>query len=287
MSQPVPDRYAVVGNPIAHSKSPLIHAAFAAQTGQALRYDRLLAPLDGFVATVTAFFEHGGKGINVTVPFKLEAHALADVLTPRARLAGAVNTMWRDAAGWHGDNTDGIGLVRDIEHNLGVPLKDRRILLLGAGGAARGALLPLIEAQPAALGIVNRTGSKAEALAQGYRDMAGTPACAVWGGGYDELAAEAASFDAPFDVIINATAGSLQSEVPPLASDCIAPGALAYDMMYDAEPTVFMRFAATHGARTADGLGMLVEQAAEAFAIWRGVRPDTAPVLADLRRGLQ
>lgn len=283
MSQPAPDRYAVVGNPIAHSKSPLIHAAFAAQTGQALQYDRLLAPLNGFVATVTAFFEHGGKGINVTVPFKLEAHALADVLTPRARLAGAVNTMWRDAAGWHGDNTDGIGLVRDIEHNLGVPLQDRRVLLLGAGGAARGALLPLIEAQPAALSIVNRTATKARALAQGYRDMAGTPACAVWGGGYDELASDAA----PFDVIINATAGSLQSEVPPLAPACIAPGALAYDMMYDAEPTVFMRFATAHGARAADGLGMLVEQAAEAFAIWRGVRPDTAPILADLRRGLQ
>ena len=283
MTQPVPDRYAVVGNPIAHSKSPLIHATFAAQTGQALQYDRLLAPLDGFVATVTAFFEHGGKGINVTVPFKLEAHALADVLTPRARLAGAVNTMWRDAEGWHGDNTDGIGLVRDIEHNLGVALRGRRILLLGAGGAARGALLPLIEAQPAALSIVNRTGAKASALAQGYRDMAGTPACEVWGGGYDELAGDAK----PFDVIINATAGSLQSEVPPLAPACIASGALAYDMMYDAEPTVFMRFATTHGARAADGLGMLVEQAAEAFAIWRGVRPDTAPVLADLRRGLQ
>ena len=283
MHQPTLDRYAVVGNPIAHSKSPLIHAAFAAQTGQALQYDRLLAPLDGFVATVTAFFEHGGKGINVTVPFKLEAHALADVLTARARLAGAVNTMWRDAEGWHGDNTDGIGLVRDIEQNLGVTLRGRRVLLLGAGGAARGALLPLIETQPAALGIVNRTGAKASALAQGYCDMAGTPACAVWGGGYDALGASMV----PFDVIINATAGSLQSEVPPLPPAVIAPGALAYDMMYDAEPTVFMRFAAAHGARAADGLGMLVEQAAEAFAIWRGVRPETAPVLADLRRGLQ
>lgn len=276
------DRYAVVGNPIAHSKSPQIHSAFATQTGQAVQYERLLAPLDGFVPTVTTFFDDGGKGINVTVPFKLEAFALADVLTPRARLAGAVNTMWRDAAGWHGDNTDGIGLVRDIEHNLGVSLHGRRILLLGAGGAARGALLPLLEARPAALAIVNRTGAKAVELAESTREMIDMPSCPVWGGGYDMLGADVA----PFDVVINATASSLQSEVPPLPPTSIAPAALAYDMMYGAEPTIFMRFAEQHGAHATDGLGMLVEQAAEAFAIWRGVRPDTAAVLSELRRTL-
>jgi shikimate dehydrogenase len=283
MSQPLPDRYAVVGNPIAHSKSPMIHTAFAEQTGQAVQYDRLLAPLDGFVATVTAFFDHGGKGINVTVPFKLEACALANVLTPRAQLAGAVNTMWRTADGWHGDNTDGIGLVRDIEHNIGVALRGRRILLLGAGGAARGALLPLLDAQPSTLAIVNRTGDKAQALADGHQDVAANAHCTIWGGGYDDLAADIA----PFDVVINATAGSLQSEVPPLSPSCFAKGALAYDMMYGAEPTVFMQFAADHGAQAADGLGMLVEQAAEAFAIWRGVRPETRSVLDAMRRGLQ
>lgn len=272
------DRYAVVGHPVAHSKSPAIHAAFAAQTAQALHYERLLAPLDGFAQTVTHFFAAGGKGINVTVPFKLEAVALADVLTPRAQSAGAVNTMWRDAAGLHGDNTDGVGLVRDIERNAGTVLTGRRILLLGAGGAARGALLPLIERGPACVSIANRTADKAAALIGGFAAAAQRHGCTLWGGGYDELGADAA-----FDIIINATAASLHAELPPVPPTIFAADALAYDMMYAAQPTVFMQFAASHGVHVRDGLGMLVEQAAEAFLIWRGVLPDSAPVLADIR----
>jgi shikimate dehydrogenase len=267
------DRYAVTGNPIAHSKSPLIHAAFASQCGQDMRYEALLAPLDGFAATVAAFRAAGGRGMNVTVPFKVEAWQLATRLTERARLAQAVNTLRFEAdGGTLGDNTDGTGLVRDITHNLACPLHDKNILMMGAGGAARGVLLPLLEEQPTALFIVNRTAGKAHAL----REQFGARDC-VQSGGYESLTGQR------FDVIINATSSGLSDELPPLPPEVFAPGALAYDMMYGRE-TPFMAFARAHGAaQVADGLGMLVEQAAEAFLLWRGVRPPTAPVIEQLR----
>ncbi len=269
------DRYAVIGNPIAHSKSPEIHAAFAAQTGQALNYERVLAPLDGFGATVQNLIHAGFRGCNVTVPFKLDAFALAQQLSPRARAAGAVNTLsFRDGEVL-GENTDGIGLVTDIVHNAGVPLRGQRVLLLGAGGAARGALLPMLEQQPASLVIANRTRAKAEQLLAEFRDFP------------HMTAREFDMLDEAFDVVVNATSASLDDALPPLPSSIFAPDALAYDMMYAAMPTVFLRFAASHGARVRDGLGMLVEQAAESFFIWRGVRPDTAPVYAALRAQLQ
>lgn len=269
------DRYAVIGNPVAHSKSPEIHAAFAAQTGQALDYERVLAPLDGFDATVRDLIGRGFMGCNVTVPFKLEAFGLAGKLTPRARAAGAVNTLSFLAGEIAGDNTDGVGLMADIVRNAGTPLRDRRVLLLGAGGAARGALLPMLEQQPALLVIANRTRAKAEQLAAEFGEH-GTI-----------QTSEFEALDMPFDVIVNATSSSLDDALPPLAPAIFAPGALAYDMMYAKEPTVFLRFAAGHGARTRDGLGMLVEQAAESFFVWRGVRPDTKPVYAALRASLR
>lgn len=274
------DRYAVIGNPIAHSKSPQIHAAFARQTGQALSYEALLAPLDGFVQTVSAFRAQGGRGMNVTVPFKLEAFALANRHTPRAEMAGAVNTLAFGADGVLGDNTDGAGLVRDLTANLQVPLAGRRILLLGAGGATRGVLLPLLDGRPACLTIANRTVSKAEALVALFAPhAAGTALDAC---GFDALAGRR------FDLVINATAASLADELPPLPPGLYAAGALAYDMMYGRGPTRFMRAALADGAaRVADGLGMLVEQAAESFTLWRGVRPDSGPVLAELRRQIE
>jgi shikimate dehydrogenase len=271
----VPDRYAVVGNPIAHSKSPDIHARFAAQTGQALTYERLLAPLDGFAASMREFAAQGGKGANVTVPFKLEAHAMATALTPRAEAAGAVNTLRFDGAGILGDNTDGVGLVTDIQRNAGVALRGRRILLLGAGGAARGVILPLLEAQPAELAIANRTLEKADALARRFGPH-GNLRAIRFGDAVER-----------YDVVINATSASLDADVPPVPPSAFGAGTLAYDMMYGKAPTVFMHFAARHGADVRDGLGMLVEQAAESFYVWRGVRPETAAVFAALRAGLQ
>jgi shikimate dehydrogenase len=261
------DRYAVFGNPIAHSKSPRIHALFAAQTGQDLRYDALLTPLDGFAAAVREFVAAGGRGANVTVPFKEEAFRLATELTPRARAAGAVNTLSFAAGAIHGDNTDGAGLVRDLTANLGCSLAGKRILLLGAGGAARGVILPLLEEKPAALHIANRTAAKAEELAVAF---------GISGGGFDALAGQT------FDLVINATSAGLSDATLPLPAGVFAPGCLAYEMLYGRE-TPFMAQARAARARVADGLGMLVEQAAEAFFIWRGVRPDTAPVLAALR----
>jgi shikimate dehydrogenase len=268
------DRYAVIGNPVAHSKSPEIHARFARQTGQELEYGRLLAPLDGFADTVRAFMAEGGKGANVTVPFKLEAHALSSAPSERARAAGAVNTLKFDGAAIIGDNTDGVGLVADIARNAGMPIRSARILLLGAGGAARGVMLPLLNEGPAELVIANRTASKAAELAARFS-------------AYGNVAAS--DFDTVrgrFDIIVNATSASLAADVPPLPASVYSGGALAYDMMYGKEPTVFMRHAAERGAIGRDGLGMLVEQAAESFFIWRGVRPDTAPVFAELRVGL-
>lgn len=272
-----PDRYVVIGNPVAHSKSPYIHAAFAAQTAQALDYQRLLAPLDGFAASVQAFRQQGGKGANVTVPFKLDACALATELTTRAAAAGAVNTLRFDGEKILGDNTDGIGLVTDIVRNAGVSLQGKRVLLLGAGGAARGCLLPLLEQLPAELVIANRTLSKAQELQQLAQQY--LPQIPVSSQTFTDV-------EGHFDVIINATSASLHDDVPPLAGSLFDTGTLAYDLMYGAQPTAFLRFAAAHGAQCRDGLGMLVEQAAEAFFIWRGVRPDTLTVLADLRQAL-
>ena len=263
------DRYAVFGNPIAHSKSPRIHAQFAAQTGQDLRYEAILAPRDGFAAAVHVFVAAGGKGANVTVPFKEEAFRLAAELTPRAQAAGAVNTLSFDGERIRGDNTDGAGLVRDIEANLGVAIAGRRILLLGAGGAARGVILPLQERQPATLFVANRTAEKAERLAAEFR---------IAGGGFEALAGDA------FDLVINATSAGLSDAVLPVPTSAFAPGCLAYEMLYGRE-TPFMAQARAAGAQVADGLGMLVEQAAEAFFIWRGLRPETGPVLGNLRQG--
>jgi shikimate dehydrogenase len=274
------DRYAVIGNPIAHSKSPFIHARFAEQTGEPVEYGRLLAPVDAFVPHVREFIEAGGRGLNVTVPFKLDAHALADTLSPRAAAAGAVNTLRFDAAGIYGDNTDGFGLVRDIEVNLGVSLAGARVLLLGAGGAARGVVLPMLERAPGALTIINRTAAKADALVAQFAQAARDAGCRLTGGSGQTVE------PGVYDVIVNATAGSLDGALPECDERVFGKATLAYDMMYGAQPTVFMQHAQTLGARAADGLGMLVEQAAESFYVWRGVRPDGAPVLAELRKQL-
>lgn len=267
------DLYAVVGNPVAHSKSPLIHAEFARQTGEMVEYGRLLAPLDGFAATLRAFHAEGGRGANVTIPFKEEAFALATRTSPRALLAGAVNTVRFDDAEIFGDNTDGVGLVRDIEQNLGVQLASKRVLVLGAGGAARGVLGAIAQRRPATITLANRDLAKAARVATALGSVG-----AIHVTRYAELR------DFAHDVIINATASSLRNECPPLPEGVFAERALAYDLMYAAEPTPFMLFAKTQRAATiADGIGMLVEQAAESFFVWRGVRPATAPVIAMLR----
>ena len=280
------DRYAVVGHPVQHSRSPFIHAAFAAATGQALHYGRLESPLDGFEATVQAFAastagDDGAlgpaRGCNVTVPFKFLAHGMARRRSERAELAEAVNTLRFDAEGWYGDNTDGAGLVRDITHNAGVPITGRRVLMLGAGGAAAGALGPLLEARPAAVCLVNRTVAKAEALVARHAALAGSLGVDLSSAGLDTC-------DTGFDLVVNASASSLQGAAVPLRDAVLKPGALALDMMYGPAAEPFLRWAADHGAAGRDGLGMLVEQAAEAFTVWRGVRPATAEVLADLRR---
>jgi shikimate dehydrogenase len=268
------DAYAVFGNPIAHSKSPLIHAAFARQTRQDLSYDALLAPLDGFAEAVSSFQTQGGRGANVTVPFKEQAYVLATRLTPRAQAAGAVNTLKFEAESLLGDNTDGAGLVRDLVENLSFSMAGKRVLLMGAGGAARGVVLPLLEQKPAGVFIANRTAAKAVELARHFSDP--EAASKIQGGGYEALVGR------QFDLVINATAASLAGDLPPLPEDVFAPGALAYDMMYGKD-TLFLAFARSRGARTADGLGMLVEQAAEAFLLWRGIRPETAPVIQMLR----
>ena len=265
------DKYAVIGNPVAHSKSPLIHKMFAQQTGQDIGYEAISAPPEGFAATVERLRREGYKGCNVTVPFKFEAFKLATELSERARSAQAVNTLNFDGDIIRGDNTDGAGLVRDIKDNLGISLQGKRVLLMGAGGAACGVTLPLLDAG-AQLTVVNRTAGKAVELAVNF------PVRAVRGCGYEELNG------AQFDVIVNATSSSLSGEMPHLPPGIFASGALAYDMMYGRE-TPFMKFAREQGAAVvADGLGMLVEQAAEAFFIWRGVRPDTAPVITALRK---
>ena len=267
------DRYVVIGNPIAHSKSPQIHARFAQQTGEDIHYDRLLAPLDGFDASVREFIAAGGRGANVTVPFKLDAFALADERSARADVAGAVNTLTFEGGRIIGDNTDGVGLVRDIVSNAGVPVGGKRVLLLGAGGAARGVILPLLAEAPAELTIANRTVAKAEELVAQFKHPA------LKASRFEDLSGA-------FDIVINATSASLSAELPPVPASVFASTSFAYDMMYGAQPTVFMQLAATHGASVRDGLGMLVEQAAESFCLWRGVRPDTAPVYQWLRAQL-
>ncbi len=265
------DRYAVIGNPIAHSKSPLIHQLFAEQTGQDMRYEAIEAPLDGFAATIRRLRAEGYKGCNVTVPFKFEAYALCDQLSSRAREAKAVNTLiFRDGE-ILGTNTDGTGLLADIEKNLGFKLMWKDALLLGAGGAAAGVLWPLFNAG-AGVDIANRTLDKAQALADEFKG-AGT----VYARKYEDLAGR------KYDLVINATSSGLKGELPPLPDGLFKPGALAYDMMYGRE-TPFMAYARKQGAAiVSDGLGMLVEQAAEAFYLWRDIRPDTRPVLAKLR----
>ncbi len=266
------DRYAIIGNPVAHSLSPEIHPLFAKQTGQELSYERVLAPLDGFAETVATFRAGGARGCNVTVPFKVEAFQLATAHSARALQAGAANTLRFDSDGVYADNTDGIGLVTDLESNLGVNLAGRRILLLGAGGAARGVLGPLLARRPLQIVLVNRTAAKAEALAREFAD--GGPVSAAT---FEALAG------AQFDIVINSTSASLDNASLPLPASVFAKDSLAYEMLYGKGQTPFMALAQSAGARTADGLGMLIEQAAEAFLVWRGVRPATAAVLAALK----
>jgi shikimate dehydrogenase len=271
----VTDRYAVVGNPIAQSLSPQIHRAFAEQTGEKILYEKLLAPIGGFAEFAGNFFSGGGRGLNITLPFKLDACAFADQLSERAQAAGAVNTLARRKDGSIlGDNTDGAGLVADILQNLRWSIEGKKILLLGAGGAARGVLLPLLREKPAGIYIANRTAHKARQLA-GIFSARGP----VNAGGLEDVPAD-------FDLLINASSASLSGELPTLAREVIGKNCNAYDMVYAAQATPFMCWAQEYGARVADGLGMLVGQAAESFYLWRGVRPEVAPVLAQLREQL-
>jgi shikimate dehydrogenase len=273
---PMTDRYAVIGNPIEQSKSPLIHTAFAQGAGQDLEYTKLLAPLGGFAQTVDAFRAAGGRGMNVTAPFKLDAFAYATDLAPSARMAGAVNAMKFEGDKVYAENFDGVGLVRDVVHNLGCTLQGRRVLVLGAGGATRGALLPILSQSPSEVVIVNRTVSKALELVElaGKHQSGSVP---VRGLGYADLGAQT------FDVVFNATSASLTAELPPLSVSAFAPACLAYELAYGKGLTPFLKLAQQAGVKQlADGVGMLAEQAAEAFKWWRGVRPDTAAVIQTL-----
>ena len=263
------DRYAVIGHPVGHSKSPWIHTEFARQTGQDLEYRRIEAPLDAFERTVDEFRAAGGSGANITLPFKERAFLYCnEALSDRARTVGVVNTLVFDGGTVRGDNTDGVGLLRDLAVNLGCKLAGARVLLMGAGGAAQGVLAHLQEARPRRLVVANRSADKARVLARRYSASAG--------GDYEDLRGE------QFDLLINATSAGLAGEAPPLAASHFARGAFAYDMVYGRD-TPFLALARAAGAAAHDGSGMLVEQAAESFLVWRGVRPDTAPVLAALR----
>lgn len=276
-----PDQYAVIGNPVGHSRSPAIHALFARQTAQRIEYGRIEAPIDGFVATVDRFRAQGGRGLNVTVPFKEQAFAYAQRHTPRAAIAGAVNTLvFRDQQVL-GDNTDGAGLVADLSGRLGLAIEGSRVLLLGAGGAARGVVKPLLDAGVIELVVANRTVDRAVALCADLRArLPADQARALSAIGLTQASGR-------FDLVINATAAGLSDAAPPVAPEVLAAATLCLDMVYAARPTAFMRAAAQAGCRrTEDGLGMLVGQAAESFAVWRGVRPDTAPVHAALRAEL-
>jgi shikimate dehydrogenase len=271
------DRYAVIGNPVEHSKSPLIHHMFAEQTSQQLEYGRVLAPLDAFVETVHAMQTQGYKGANVTVPFKMQAYQLATQLTERAHDAGAVNTLMFQGDHIIGDNTDGAGLVQDIQHNLGIPLQGKRVLLIGAGGAAEGVLHPMLAQQPALLIVANRTLDKALAMVRKVEAQGEMLYVSVQALAFEDLPGQA------FDVVVNATSAGLTDSHLPLPPTMFAAGSLAYDMMYGRE-TPFMAFARAHGAAyVVDGLGMLIEQAAESFYLWRKVRPNTASVIAHFK----
>jgi shikimate dehydrogenase len=272
------DLYAVMGNPVAHSLSPRIHAWFAQQTRQDLRYEARCVPLDGFAAAVAAFREEGGKGLNITVPFKQEAWALATLRSPRAQRAGAVNTLViRDDGILYGDTTDGVGLLRDLTQNLRLSLAGKDILLLGAGGAVRGVVEPLLTERPRRLLIANRTVARARGLAEAFRDQGTVEAC-----GFDELAGQR------FDLVINGTAAGLRDQVPAIPGSVLDGDSCGYDMMYGTQPTAFVRWCRAQGAGQAqDGLGMLVEQAAESFYLWRELRPETGTVITRLRSGGQ
>jgi shikimate dehydrogenase len=273
------DRYCVMGHPVEHSKSPWIHARFAALTGQPMEYGKRLVPLDGFPAALRAFRAEGGRGCNVTVPFKFEAASLVSQRSARAALAGACNTLRFDAGGIYGDNTDGLGLVHDLQHNAGVALAGRELLLIGAGGAAAGVLGPLIEARPRRIVIANRTEGRAEALVARHAALAESGGVQIQACGLDAVPGS-------FDVVVNGTASSLGGAEVPVSPAVLRPGALACDMMYGPAAAGFLRWAHEHGAVGRDGLGMLVEQAAEAFLVWRGVRPPSGQVLAELREEL-
>lgn len=268
------DSYAVFGNPIAQSKSPLIHRQFCEQTGEDMSYTKQLVPEGQFKEAADAFFASGGRGLNVTAPFKLDAFTYADHLTPRAQRAGAVNLLIKESDGRIlGDNSDGIGMVNDIL-NLGWEIAQKRVLILGAGGAVRGVLQPLLNQEPEQVTIANRTASKAEELAQDFHDLGSLKGC-----GFGDLAGQ------HFDLIINGTSASLRGELPPLPEGLVTCESACYDMTYAAEPTVFLAWAEQQGAtKLADGLGMLVGQAAESFYAWRHIRPEVVPVITDLRR---
>ncbi len=269
------DRYAVIGNPIGHTKSPLIHLTFARQTGQDIEYTALEAPIGGFNAVVDEFRAGGGRGLNITAPFKLDAFAYATELKKRAQVAGAVNAMMFEGDNVVADNFDGLGLVNDLQGNLGCPMRGRRVLMLGAGGAPRGAVLPFMEQQPCEFVMVNRTVSKAEALQERFSTYGKLVVT-----GYPELTA---SRFGRFDVVVNATSASLRGELPPLNPDVFGPDCLAYELVYGKGLTPFLRLAQGAGVkRFADGVGMLVEQAAQAFSWWRGAKPDTRPVIEQL-----
>ena len=268
------DRYVVAGNPVEHSQSPFIHAEFARQTGQVMEYGRLLWPLDGLEHSVRALADSGAKGCNITVPFKFEAARTATRLSARAALAQAANVLSFEAEVWRGDNTDGVGLVHDIEHNAGVALRGQRVLLIGAGGAAAGVLGPVLQARPAEVVVANRTLEKAQTLVDRHRSVAAATRL---------RASTLADCGEGFDVVINATASSLNGSAIPVGDRALRPGALALDMMYGPAAQGFLEWASRLGATGRDGLGMLVEQAGAAFELWRGVRPETQPVLAALR----
>jgi shikimate dehydrogenase len=267
------DRYGVMGYPVSHSRSPVIHRLFALQTGQDIQYELLQVPPDKLEDAVLQFQRTGGRGLNITVPHKGEAARLADRLSERARIAGAVNTLAFDEEGAMGDNTDGVGLMRDLEQNLGLELRGANILILGAGGATRGILQPLLEAKPSSLTVANRTLSKAAALAEHFAPHGPVSACR-----FTDVVGKA-----EYQLIINATSAGLKGETPPYPGTAISEATFCYDLSYGLTPTPFSTWASAHGAaRSVMGWGMLVEQAAESFYIWRGVRPDTAPVLRQL-----
>ena len=274
------DRYAVIGNPVEHSLSPRIHAEFARATGEDIAYGRILAPSDGFRDAALAFHGSGGRGLNVTLPFKHEAWRLAGVRSGFARAAGAVNTLSFEREGIVGHNTDGIGLVRDLTHNLGIAVRGRRVLLMGAGGASYGVMEPLLREQPETVVVANRTLEKALALVGHFEKLQTYALQGISARPYEALAG------ARFDILINATSAGLEGAMPPVREGFLAPGALAYDMVY-ARRTPFLEFAQQQGARVSDGLGMLVEQAAESFFVWRGVYPETRSAMAILRRQMK